>query len=191
MLFRLLFIVLITIVSLFAKNAESSGSRFIAQTDLDYSRVNVYRKYSFNGNGDIWIQFGREFRFVKQRISLTPSIGLNRNGWSFVRKGRVGSISYIAPYISAALGLHPGKAFLDIGIHYGGATYAFGEIDGKSSTENNSYFTSFSLGLFTHVGVDFFEHYRAGVVWRHVVMDSETDPCVTLYALGGFFAYMF
>lgn len=198
MLFRLFIIILLAVATSFALNAESSGSRFIVQTELNYTKINLHNKWSFspdknnftfNGNGDFWIQFGREFRFVKQRISLTPSIGLNRNGWSFERAGHTGSISYIAPYVSAAFGLHPGKAFLDIGMNFGFATFCFGEIDGKSSTDDEDYFAYYSMGYFTHIGIDFLDQFRAGLEWRvGGIVDS---PLRYVYALGGFFAYMF
>ena len=201
MLYRSLIIVLLAVASLYAQS-ELSKSRFIVQADLNYTKLYVsqaehsyYSKYkqTFNGNGDFWLQFGREFRFVKGRLSLTPSIGLNRNGWSFERAGHSGSISYIVPYVSVAFGLHPGMFFIDVGMHYGRATFCFGEVDGKSSTDDDSYFSEGSTGYFAHVGIDFLDHFRAGLAWRGYGMgfENQFSRVDEVYGLGGFFAYMF
>ena len=124
---------------------------------------------------------------------MTPSIGLNRNGWSFERAGHSGSISYIVSYVSVAFGLHPGMFFIDVGMHYGRATFCFGEVDGKSSTDDDSYFSEGSTGYFAHVGIDFLDHFRAGLAWKGYGMgfENQFSRVDEVYGLGGFFAYMF
>ena len=191
MLYRSFIVVLLAIVSLFAQNENLFKSRFIVQTDLDYTKLYVKDDYTFNGNGDFWLQFGREFRFSKI-FSWTPSIGLNRNGWSFERMEHSGSISYITPYISASLNVHLfDMGYVDAGMYYGRATFCFGEVDGKNTTEDDEYFATYNIGFFTHAGVEFLKKFRAGLVWRYALMDSEPIPTIEVYALGGFFAYMF
>ena len=193
MLYRSFIVVLLAIVSSFARNEKSPKSHFVVQTELNYTKLYVKDDYTFNGNGDFWLQFGLEFRFVKGRLSLTPSIGLNRNGWSFERAGHSGSISYIVSYVSVAFGLHPGMFFIDVGMHYGRATFCFGEVDGKSSTDDDSYFSEGSTGYFAHVGIDFLDHFRAGLAWRGYGMgfENQFSSVGEVYGLGGFFAYMF
>ena len=88
---RLLLIALFAVTSLFAQNGvpstELPKSRFVAQTEFYYSKLSIFREsLTFNGNGDFWLQFGREFRFARY-FSWTPSFGFNRNGWSFERAG--------------------------------------------------------------------------------------------------------
>ena len=191
MLYRSFIVVLLAIVSLFAQNENLFKSRFIVQTDLDYTKLYVKDDYTFNGNGDFWLQFGREFRFSKI-FSWTPSIGLNRNGWSFERMEHSGSISYITPYISASLNVHLfDMGYVDAGMYYGRATFCFGEVDGKNTTEDDEYFATYNIGFFTHAGVEFLKKFRAGLVWRYALMDSEPIPTIEVYALGGFFSYLF
>ena len=153
MLYRSFIVVLLAIVSSFARNEKSPKSHFVVQTELNYTKLYVKDDYTFNGNGDFWLQFGREFRFSKI-FSWTPSIGLNRNGWSFERMGHSGSISYITPYISASLNVHLFDiGYVDAGMYYGRATFCFGEVDGKNTTEDDEYFATYNIGFFTHVGV--------------------------------------
>lgn len=191
MLYRSFIVVLLAIVSSFARNEKSPKSHFVVQTELNYTKLYVKDDYTFNGNGDFWLQFGREFRFSKI-FSWTPSIGLNRNGWSFERMGHSGSISYITPYISASLNVHLFDiGYVDAGMYYGRATFCFGEVDGKNTTEDDEYFATYNIGFFTHVGVEFLKKIRAGLVWRYALMDSDPVPTIAVYGLGGFFAYMF
>ena len=191
MLARSFIVVLFAVASLFAQNENSFKSRFIVQTELNYTKLYVKDDYTFNGNGDIWLQIGREFRFSRF-FSWTPSIGLNRNGWSFKRKGHTGNISYITPYVSASLNLHFFDiGYVDAGMYYGRATFCFGEEDGENTTDDDDYFVTYNIGFFTHAGVEFLKNFRAGLVWRYALMDSEPIPTIEVYALGGFFAYMF
>ena len=192
MLYRLLVFILLAVMSLFAQNVESPKSRLVVQADLDYTKLFVTKdEYTFNGNGDIWLQLGREFRFSKF-FSWTPSFGLNRNGWSFKRVGHTGSISYITPYVSASLNMHLFDiGYVDAGMYYGRATFCFGEVDGKNTTDDDEYFATYNIGFFTHAGVEFLKNFRAGLVWRYAFMNSEPVPTIKVYALGGFFAYTF
>ena len=192
MFFRSFIIILLSVVTLFAQNVESPKSRFIVQADLDYTKLFVTKdENTFNGNGDIWLQFGREFRFSKF-FSWTPSIGLNRNGWSFERVGHIGSISYITPYVSASLNMHIFDiGYVDAGMYYGRATFCFGEVDGKNTTEDDDYFVTYNIGFFTHAGAEFLKNFRVGLVWRYAKMDSAPIPTIAVFGLGGFFAYTF
>lgn len=193
---RLLLIALFAVTSLFAQNGvpstELPKSRFVAQTEFYYSKLSIFREsLTFNGNGDFWLQFGREFRFAKY-FSWTPSIGFNRNGWSFERAGHSGKMSFVVPYVSFSINAHPFDiGYVDLGLHYGRLTYCFGELDGKNTTKDDTYFSSYSHGFYTHIGADFLEHFRAGLVYRHTFIDSDDYPRVIVAALGGFVLYKF
>ena len=59
------------------------------------------------------------------------------------------------------------------------------------TSQDDEYFATYNIGFFTHVGVEFLKKFRAGLVWRYALMDSDPVPTIAVYGLGGFFAYMF
>lgn len=192
MLKRLLVACLLAGIVVNANGTEIPDSRFVAQMKLAFSKVTLTDEGgTFKGNGDFLLQFGREFRFAKY-FSWTPVFGINRNGWSFERMGYSGSITYIDLYIGASVNAHPfNVGYVDVGFRVGRPTFCFGELNGRKSTGEDSYFATQSIGFFSHVGADFLNHFRAGLEGSVLYMVPEDYPQMNVVSLGGFVSYMF
>ncbi|SHL05064.1 hypothetical protein [Fibrobacter sp. UWEL] len=194
---RFLMIALFAVSCAIAQEDLASKSRFVVQTEIAYSVMDVHRngmvydEMSYTGNGDFWLQFGREFRFAKH-FSWTPSVGINRNGWDFTLYSHEGKMSYIDPFVAASINAHPfGMGYVDFGFRYGRPTYCFGELDGEKTTDDEGWFAAYSVEGFAHLGVDFKEHFRAGAVTRLTMMDGEAEPHIDMFHVGVFASYLF
>ena len=188
--------------------ANDYKSHFFAGGAVALSKiVDNNDNYDYMGNGDIFLYGGWEYRPVRW-FSLAPTIGFERHGWSWDRAGHKGSISYFNPYLQLELGFHIKDFYIGGEGGYGYPIFFWGEIDGKSTTDDEFQETYWSCLLSFKLGYTIKEHYRVGLTsgltlnksvlvgveeryndgtleYRHIEAKKE------IHFLGIFFTYLF
>lgn len=190
---RVLAAIFLLAISLFAQDSGAPKSHFVTQVEGAYSKIYFSRDgdYNYRGNGYFLAQFGREFRLAKY-FSLTPLVGVARNGWSFEHIGKEGRISLVDPFISASVNAHPFVfGYVDFGFKLGFPTYCFGNIDGQKTTVDFPYFGAKSVEYYLHAGADFKKNFRGALAFRFTVVDADSYPTIDFFSLGASVAYLF
>jgi len=179
--------------------ADDHKSHWLVGGDINFSVVEVNpnttgNRVYFYGNGDFLVRGGYEFRLLNW-LSVSPAIGVERNGWSWDHSGSEGSISYLYPFVEGRVNFHVMGAHLSLGGSYGIPLFVWGDLDGKNTTGDLG-LSLYGMSFFYDVGYTIKDHHRVGLGQKIFYAEQECDMYATptqffVYTIGVSYSYLF